>query len=258
MSRGFQTEDGVRAVNNRGVKTVDQLPAKRRIQMSTEDIRTETREVSGFDQVALAGFGELNITQGEVESLAIEAPQEILDRIETEVSDGKLTIRFRQSWTDWVNVTLSAGLSGLRVTYDLRVKRLTDLVIMGAARVRAANLKTDRLSLELRGVGDVSIASLNAERLQVNLPGAGKISVAGRVTEQKVTIRGAGNYEAPELESQTVEATLEGVGSATVWAVKELDVTLRGIGEVSYYGTPQVRKNIEGPSLGGVKSLGSR
>jgi hypothetical protein len=40
--------------------------------------------------------------------------------------------------------------------------------------------------------------------------------------------------------------------------VKELEATLRGIGEMSYYGTPTVRKSIEGPSLGGVKSLGSR
>jgi hypothetical protein len=63
-----------------------------------------------------------------------------------------------------------------------------------------------------------------------------------RATEQTVTIYGAATYEAGELKSQRVKATLHGVGSATVWAVEELDATIRGVGEVSYYGSPTVRQ----------------
>ena len=48
--------------------------------MSTDNIRTETREVSGFDRVDLAGFGDLVLTQGEEESLTIEASPDILER----------------------------------------------------------------------------------------------------------------------------------------------------------------------------------
>src|SRR5512143_1609629 len=35
--------------------------------------KTETREVSGFTQIKLSGFGTLNITQGETDSLTITA-----------------------------------------------------------------------------------------------------------------------------------------------------------------------------------------
>jgi hypothetical protein len=108
----------------------------------------------------------------------------------------------------------------------------------------------------LRGTGEIRIASLEAGRLDVRLPGAGAVRAAGRATEQAITIHGAASYEAGELKSQRVKATLHGLGNATVWAVEELDATIRGVGEVSYYGSPTVRKRV--PSVGGVKSLGDR
>jgi len=43
---------------------------------------------------------------------------------------------------------------------------------------------------------------------------------------------------------------------ATVWAVEDLDVAIRGIGNVEYYGTPTVKKSVSG--IGSVTSLGNR
>jgi len=224
--------------------------------LSTNDVRTETREVSDFDRVTLAGFGQLVITQGDQESLAIEASQDMLGRIETKVEDGRLVIGFKRTWMDWIDDILTVGLSGKPVRYNLAVKRLSNLLIMGAARVQITGLKTEQLAVDLRGTGEIRIASLDAERLDVRLPGAGAVRAAGRATEQTIAINGAATYEAGELKSQRVKATLHGVGSATVWAVEELDATIHGVGEVSYYGSPTVRKSVDVPSVGGVKSLG--
>jgi hypothetical protein len=223
--------------------------------MSANDLITEKRDVSDFDRVTLTGFGELFIMQGDEESLTIEATQEILDRIRTEVIDGKLIIRFSRNWLDWMSELLTFGFAGKRVKYDLKVKQLTSLSIMGAARVQVAEIETDRLALGLTGAGEVIVESLDAEQLKVDLPGAGRVGVAGRVTEQNVTISGAGSYDAPKLESQKAKVTLQGVGSATVWAVEELVAKIRGVGSVSYYGTPKVSKEITGP--GSVNSLGN-
>jgi len=224
--------------------------------LSTNDVRTETREVSDFDRVTLAGFGQLVITQGDQESLAIEAPQDMLGRIETKVEDGRLSIEFKRTWMDWIDDVLTVGLSGKPVRYTLTVKRLSDLLIMGAARVQITGLKAEQLAVDLRGTGEIRIASLDAERLDVRLPGAGAVRATGRATEQTITINGAATYQAGDLKSQRVKATLHGLGSATVWAVEELDATIRGVGEVSYYGSPKVRKLVDVPSVGGVKSLG--
>ena len=41
------------------------------------DIETEERDVSGFDEVYLSGIGNLIVTQGEEESLVIEADDKL-------------------------------------------------------------------------------------------------------------------------------------------------------------------------------------
>ena len=255
----FGEMNGAWAVMRRKCRIEEALGQRytgRRCRMSTGDVRTETREVSAFDRVALAGFGDLYITQGEEESLTIEASPEILDRIKTEVEDGKLTIRFVRNWLDWIGDVLATGFAGMRVRYDLTVKELAALAITGAGRVQVANLETDQLALELRGAGQLSIESLDAEQLEIDLSGAGQIKVGGRVTEQTVKITGAGSYDAPDLESQRAKATLTGLGGATVWAVEDLEATIRSVGSVSYYGAPKVSKRITG--IGSLNSLGDR
>jgi hypothetical protein len=180
----------------------------------------------------------------------------MLARIETQVEEGQLTIGFKRTWMDWIDDVLNVGLSGKPVKFDLVVKQLSNLLIMGAARVQIKGLETERLVVDLRGTGEIRIVSLDADGLEVRLPGAGAVRATGRATEQTVAIHGAATYEAGELKSQRVKATLYGLGSATVWAVEELDATVRGVGEVSYYGSPTVHKLVDVPSVGGVRSLG--
>ena len=49
---------------------------------------TETRDVENFQEVALEGVGTLVIEQGDRESLTIEAEEQVLRKIATEVRAG--------------------------------------------------------------------------------------------------------------------------------------------------------------------------
>lgn len=223
--------------------------------MSTGNLVAESREVSNFDRVALRDYGELVITQGEEESLTIEAHPDILPKIKTEVRDGKLTIKIGGSWLDKLGDALATGLTRQWIKYNLTVKKLTGLEISGAVRVNASDIETDRLALKLTGAGQVNIEALSAEVLEIDLPGACAIKVSGKVEEQRIALSGAGSYSAPKLESSRASVDLRGAGQATVWAVEDLDVTIRGLGSVEYYGTPTVKKSISG--IGTVTSLGN-
>jgi hypothetical protein len=61
-------------------------------------------------------------------------------------------------------------------------------------------------------------------------------------------------YDAPNLESKRASVNLRGMGRAYVWAVDDLDTSIRGFGGVEYRGTPHVRK--DGPPLPPVPGLG--
>ncbi len=208
--------------------------------------RTETREVSGFNAVSVSSFGELQVRQGEVESLTIEAPSDYLRYLETSVVDGTLNISTRRGFV---------GAPVRRVVYILTVKELKDLSFSGAGTVKVLEgLKSDDLRLNLSGAGSIEIDSLTAESLTVNFSSAGAIVVTGKVEKQSVTMSGVGSYEAGDLESESAEVVLTGAGSAVVWAHDTLKVTVSGVGSVGYFGNPQVTQNISG--LGSVNSKG--
>jgi hypothetical protein len=223
--------------------------------MSTGDLVTESREVGNFDRVALSDYGHLVITQGEEESLTIEAERDVLAKIQTEVREGRLDISIGASWRDKLGHALSTSLTRKGIKYSLSVQKLAGLEILGAARVNVSNLKTDRLGLTSGGAGDVNIESLIAEQLEVDLRDAGTIELTGQVAEQNVSIGGAGLYRAPKLASKRARVTLRGAGRATVWVLEDLDVDIHGLGSVQYYGLATVRKNISG--LGSVTHLGN-
>jgi hypothetical protein len=223
--------------------------------MSSGHRVAETREVHDFDRVILRDYGALAITQGDEESLTIEAEPDILAQIETEVVDGGLDIRIGGSWFDKLRHAVATSLVRQRIKYSLCVKTLTGLEVLGAARVRAPNLKIDHLALSLTGAGDIKVASLAADDLEVDLRGGGRIVMSGQVGAQRVVVGGAGIYDASGLETRSTAVDITGAGSATVWTIEDLSVAIRGMGSLEYYGPATVKKTISG--AGSVTHLGS-
>jgi hypothetical protein len=190
----------------------------------------EERSVSGFDRVSFEGIGNLVITQGDEETLTIEAEDNILPRIETKVRGRTLQISFD---TDrWENI--------IRPTEPIRFYLTV----------------TDLEAVFLSGLGDIDVEDIEVEKLDVTLSGAGSISLSGSVLEQDVNVSGAGAYEASDLMSEVADINLSGAGSATVWVTQSLDVNITGLGSVSYYGDPVVEQSVSG--LGNIQSLGDR
>lgn len=56
------------------------------------NVTNETRDVSSFSEVALHGTGNLTIKQTGSESLTIEAEDNVLPHIQTDVKNNRLTI----------------------------------------------------------------------------------------------------------------------------------------------------------------------
>lgn len=217
-------------------------------------MHTEKREVSDFHQISLRGYGELFITQGEQESLSVKADEDELPNIKTDVVEGELRINIITDWIEKISSFFSRGFYSQRIRFDLTVKELTNLDIIGAARVNVKGLQSEEFAVKLGGAAEITIDSLKTKRLKAELPGAGLLKIAGKTTDQSVNVSGAGAYEAPHFESQSATIQLTGLGKATVWVVDELEATLVGLGSIDYYGNPKVTKSIQG--LGTVNGLG--
>jgi len=197
---------------------------------------SEERPVSSFDRVSLIGAGRVVVTQGDEESLTVEAQGNIMPYIETEVRDGTLILGF----------TNEAKHKESRVTKPIKfyvsVKELVGLDAADPGTIHVPSLQTSHL--EVMG-GNVSIDWLTAEELVVRLAGRASVEVAGQVVEQSIYLAG-GDYRAAKLESQAATVEVRGIGNATVWATDALDAQIYGGGNVKYCGNPRITRKVTG------------
>lgn len=216
------------------------------IEQGSGKVTTETRSISGFDKVVLSGIGDVDIVQGQRESLEIEAEDNVIPNIKTEVSDGTLKISFDRK----------SIIPTKSIKFHLVMRDIRGLETQGVSNIDVKSLETDQLNAGISGTGNINIQNLTAQHLIVNVSGAGSFTTDGQVTDQEVTLSGAGNYEGQDLKSEVATITITGIGRVTCWATDRLDVTISGTGGVDYYGNPEISQQISG--LGRLKHAGNK
>ncbi len=208
---------------------------------------TESRKVAGFNAVELSGIGTLIIEQSDREALEITAEDNLMRYIRSDVSGSRLQL----GGEDFVNLRPTRD-----IVYRLKVKNLRQIESSGLGKVEMKKLDTDNLAIEISGNGRVSLDELQATSLSLEISGLGDVSSNGNVKNQQIQISGAGNYNAPNLVSETARVEISGKGSATLWVTQQLDLDLSGAGTIHYYGSPTINTDISG--AGTVKNLGDK
>jgi hypothetical protein len=197
-------------------------------------LKSESRRVEGFSEVALLGHGDLVVHQGAPDSLVIEADDTLLPRIESDVRGRRLHLGFRMPWYEWMTWWLSwLFLAHRGIRYDLTAARVEGLFLAGSGRITAEGVDTGSLEARISGSGTIECAG-RAERLDAHIAGSGEIDTRG-------------------LDAATVSVRVSGSGRITVKARDTLEVRVTGSGDVRYLGAPRVTTHISGS--GGVRQV---
>ncbi len=208
---------------------------------------TESRDVSGFDQIELEGMGRVILTQGEEESLTIETDDNLLEYIRTNIRGRKLQIKFKK------NIDLVPTES---IIFRIHLKDLKSITSSGGVAIESGRLSLGDLEITLNGAAAVNFTWLTATELTIVSNGVGNIVLAGNVERQEIELNGQGNYTAPDLQSQSTDIYIGGAGNAVLWTEGTLDVEINGNGDVSYFGSPEV--NYKDSGFGDLKHLGDK
>lgn len=186
-------------------------------QRGSGQIRTETRVVSApFSKVSLAGAFELHFTQGTTTSLTIEADENLLPRILSDVRGETLEFSER-----------SPISSSKPIVIRLSHPRVSTFALSGAGNIDARQLSTPTLRVELAGAGNVSLE--------------------GTTNQFTVILSGSGNIKAGNLTANTAAVTLAGAGNIDLTTTNALTADLTGAGNITYSGNPnQVSQTIRG------------
>lgn len=206
-----------------------------------------TRDVGDFSGIRLEGAARMSVVQGETPSVQLEAEDNILPQITTEVQGGVLKV----STGEGVMSVSPSKPIGVTIT----AMEISSIGCSGAGSVAASGIKGAQIEISGSGAWEFKVDSLEVEGLTVELKGSGTCEVSGKTAVQNVVVSGSGKYHAPRLESRDADITVAGGARATVWAKDALNVKVTGSGKVEYYGKPEVTQEVEG-RLAIVKAMG--
>jgi hypothetical protein len=218
-------------------------------ELGSGKVITETREASDFHAVEVDYPAQVFIKQGTTESVEIEAEDNLMPNLKTEVKNGMLTIFYQKTNDKHINPTKM-------VTVTITVKDLDAVTFSSTGELTIDNLKTHRLDVALNGTGNLELNKITVKNLSVNLSGAGSMTASGTTDSLDVNISGFGDFKGTDLHGTTANINISGAGSAIVWVDDKLDSQISGAGSINYYGSPNVTKHING--LGSVNHSGNK
>ncbi len=214
------------------------------------NIITETRQVSDFNKVQLDGAGTLTITKGDSESLQIEADDNVLPELTSDVTGNTLVLGIEENW--WQKAIIPTQT----INYVLTVTDLSDITINGAADLYLDGFETDSLTIKINGAGNITVSDLAANAFEFEINGTANSDLSGEVHDLSIKVNGMGNVQAGGLQTSTADIEINGLGNGTIWVTDSLSVSISGGGSLSYYGFPTVSQDISG--AGDIISLGDK
>lgn len=175
----------------------------------------EERSVSAFTKIGIYSSANIEVTVGGPQKIVVQADDNLLPIITTDVNDGRLAIASSKSYSSQAGVTVTISVPSLE-------------------------------ELEIGGSGDASVSGLSGERFRGEIRGSGNLEAEGTVQKVEADVRGSGDLDLFQLPCEEAEASVSGSGDIGVNPSQSLRVTIAGSGNVIYMGEPAIESEIDG------------
>jgi hypothetical protein len=199
------------------------------------DVVRESREVTGFDEIVLLGSGTVTVEVTGTESLTIEAEDNLMEYLTSDVENGRLELGSRRAIS-----------STEEIVYTITVDSLRSLDVAGSGDITAVGVAGDELGLGIGGSGSIEVPGLESRSVSVDISGSGDIEISGMGDELEISIGGSGRYEGAAFVTEFARVTVSGSGDAVVNVTGALDARVSGSGNVEYLGDPTVNASTSG------------
>ena len=205
---------------------------------STGNFVKEDRNVSGFTKLDIGGAFKVYLSQGDQEKLVIEADDNEIKDIVTEVSGNTLKIYTKSDWNSRYH----------DMTVWVTFKSLDHIDFSGAVEVTGeGTLNFDRLDMDVSGAAEIQMA-MKAVKFDAEFSGASEVDFSGNCTSGYLELSGASDFDAQDLEFVDLNIEVSGASEAKVWATGTLNIDASGASDIRYKGAPKISINESGAS----------
>lgn len=181
-------------------------------------VATEQRDVRDFEGIDVSGVYQVEITAQKDFLVEVEADDNLLPLIKTEVRGGVL-----------------------HIDTDGRISSENPLKV----RISAPDIN----DIDASGAAKVTASAIDNQQLQIHTSGASKINVSGETAKLSIDVSGASQIETENLKAENVNVDASGASCISVFATGELRADLSGASKLVYSGSPtNVYKKASGAS----------
>ncbi|MBC7721098.1 MAG: DUF2807 domain-containing protein, partial [Pedobacter sp.] len=186
------------------------------------------------------GSWDVQIAYGTSNTIQIEADDNLLPYIKTEVEKGTLKIDTKK----YINLQ-----SHKKITVYVLVTTLTGISLAGSGDIIGKGNFTNngKTSFSLAGSGNIKIDFKTIETVGISIAGSGNVKLSGVAENVTASIAGSGNASCENVIADDLSASIAGSGHVKCTANKSVKASIMGSGNVYYKGNAtNIKKTIIG------------
>jgi len=192
------------------------------------------RNVSNFHELSVSGPFDVEVTQGNTESLQIEANSKFLDHIVTEVINNELRIYMKKgTWQNW-------GSHSRNPKIYLNFKILTHISASASAEIDGdKTIKAENIKLEASSSGDIHLDDLQASEVECNVSSGSDIDIVGKANFLSASASSGADLDADKFKVKKCKAAASSGADMSLNVSQDLDAVASSGADIDYRGNPQ-------------------
>lgn len=193
------------------------------------NIITQQSTISSFDAINVTDGLNVIVTMGEKEDITIQADDNLMEHIITEVENGNLKIY------------AAKNINQENIRIDVVAVELSQLQASAAANLKITNtVKTELFNCEVSSAANIELM-IQTESLSVSASSSGRMKLKGRVDEANLSASSAGMIDAKSLVTENCTAQASSGGEVAVEVTGDLNALASSGGTINYIGNPTIQ-----------------
>lgn len=198
------------------------------------NIITENRQVGGFTGIEVSNAFEVEVKIGAAEAVRIEADDNIMKYVRTEVSGNKLIIKVENLHS--INNTHLKAYVTMPVLNSINASSASSVKVLDVIKGNG------RLSFSASSAADIE-AEVEAPEVEAEASSSGTVKLNGKTKNYKASASSGSNIKSADLLSETTIVDVSSGADAAVYASVNLDAIASSGGSINYSGAANVKKN---------------
>jgi hypothetical protein len=199
------------------------------------NVISEKRNVGSFSGISVSNAIDVEVKIGTTASVEVEADDNIIEHIVTNVSGGVLKI----------------GIENLHSIRNTHIKvYITNPVLKSvnansSAEVKVLDVIKDdgKLSFHASSSADIE-AEVDAPEVEAEASSSGSVSLSGQTKNYKAEVSSSGDIKSAGLLSENTDVSANSSGSAEVHASITLNADASSSGSIDYHGAATVKQKV--------------